>query len=74
MTQELEPGLSDNLGGVVGWEVGGRLRGGGHMSSCGQSVLMYGRNQHDIVIILQLKINELRKKKERRLVETKMTV
>ena len=24
---------------------------------------MYGRNQHDIVIILQLKINELRKKK-----------
>ena len=33
------------------------------MSSCGQSVLMYGRNQHDIVIILQLKTNELRKKK-----------
>ena len=33
------------------------------MSSCGRSVLMYGRNQHDIVIILQLKINELRKKK-----------
>ena len=28
------------------------------------SMLMYGRNQHNTVIILQLKINKLRKKRE----------
>ena len=27
-------------------------------------MLMYGRNQHNTVIILQLKINKLRKKRE----------
>ena len=31
--------------------------------SHGRSVLMCGRNQHNIVIIPQLKINELRKSK-----------
>ena len=33
------------------------------MYTYGWSMLMYDRNQHNIVIILQLKINTLRKKK-----------
>ena len=28
---------------------------GGHMYTCGQFMLMYGKNHHNIVIILQLK-------------------
>ena len=48
----------------VGREVGGGLRigGQGSMYSCGRFMLMHGRNHHNIVIILQLKlINFFRK-------------
>ena len=41
--------LCDNLergDGVWGWEEGSRVRG--HMYTYGQSMLLYGRNQHDI--------------------------
>ena len=38
-----------------GWEEGSRGRE--HMYTCDWFMLMYGRNQHNIVIILQLKIN-----------------
>ena len=41
----------------IGWE--GRWAGGsgwgGHMYTCGPFMLMYGKNHHNIVIILQLK-------------------
>ena len=40
--------------GGMGWE--GGLRGREHMYTYGWSMLMYGRKQHNIVIILQLKI------------------
>ena len=47
----------------VGW--GGRWEGGsrgrGHMYTYDWSMLMYGRNHHNIVIILQLEIKKLRK-------------
>ena len=46
--------------GGVGW--GGKREGGsrgkGHMYTCDWSMLMYGRNQYNIAIILQLKINK----------------
>ena len=35
----------------------GGLKGRGHMYTYGRSTWMYDRNQHNIVIILQLKIN-----------------
>ena len=44
------------------WEMGRGLMREGHMCSYGWSMLIYGRNQHSIVIILQVKVNELRKK------------
>ena len=47
----------------VGW--GERLEGGsrgrGHMYTYGWTMLMYGRNQHNIVIILKLKIKKEKK-------------
>ena len=47
----------------MGW--GGRREGGsrgrGHMYTYDWAMLMYGKTQHNIVIILQLKINKLRK-------------
>ena len=39
----------------VGREVGGGFRIGGHMYTYGPFMLMYGKNHHNIVIILQLK-------------------
>ena len=36
-----------------------------HMFTYSWSILMYGRNQHNTVIILQLKLNKLRRKKEK---------
>ena len=39
----------------LGWEEGSRGRE--HMYTCDLFMLMNGRNQHDVVIILQLKIN-----------------
>ena len=57
----------------VGW--GGRWegssRGRGHMYTYDWSMLMYGRNHHNIVIILQLEINKLRKKSYLKKVEKK---
>ena len=41
------------------WE--GGWRGRGHMYTYGWTMLMYGRNQHNIVIILKLKINKEKK-------------
>ena len=41
------------------WEEG--WRGRGHMYTYGWTMLMYGRNQHNIVIILKLKINKEKK-------------
>ena len=38
----------------VGREVRGGFRIGGHMYTYGQFMLMYGKNHHNIVIILQL--------------------
>ena len=50
-----------------GVEVGGVFRTeagrGGHMYTCGQLMLMYGKNHHNIVIILQLNKLILKKKK-----------
>ena len=47
----------------MGW--GGReAREGRDMYTSGLPMLIYGRNQHNIVIILQLKINKLKKKKK----------
>ena len=40
---------------TVGREVGGVSGLGEHMYACGQFMLMYAKNQHNIVIILQLK-------------------
>ena len=39
-----------------GREVGGGFRMGGHVYTCGRFMLMYGRNHHNIVIILQFKL------------------
>ena len=44
------------------WSWEGGSRGRGHMYTYGWFILMYGRNQHNSVIILQLKINEFLKK------------
>ena len=38
-------------------------RGSGYMYTYSLSTLMYGRNQHNIVSILQLKINKLKRKR-----------
>ena len=61
--REHKLGLRDNL---EGWDGvgGGRefLQERGYMCIYGWSMLMYGWNQHNIVITLQLKINKLRKK------------
>ena len=43
----------------MGWE--GSSRGRGHKYTYDWCMLMYGRNQYNIVIILQLKINKLKK-------------
>ena len=43
--------LCDNL---EGWDGEGGLRGRGHVYIYGRFMLMYGRHQHNIVIILQL--------------------
>ena len=42
----------------MGREVAGRLQRIGHTYTYSWSILMYGRNQHNIVIILQLKIKK----------------
>ena len=47
------------------WEGVSRRRGHKYTYGLMYGRLMYGRNQHNIVIILQLKIKELRKKKKR---------
>lgn len=39
----------------VGRRVGGGFRMGGHIYSCGRLMLMYGKNRHSIIIILQFK-------------------
>ena len=49
--------LYDNLEGWDGVGGGREAREGRDMYTSGRSRLMYGRNQHNIVIILQLKIN-----------------
>ena len=51
-------GRWDGEGG--GWEA--QEEGDTHRYTYGWRVLMCGRNQHNMVIILQLKINKLRKK------------
>ena len=38
-----------------GEEGAGRVEWGEHMYTCGPFMLMYGKNHHNIVIILQLK-------------------
>ena len=48
--------LCDNLEGWEGRVVVGLIRGRGHVYTYGRFLLMYGKNHHDIVIILQLKI------------------
>jgi len=48
--------LCDNLEGWEGRVVVGVIRGRGHVYTYGRFLLMYGKNHHDIVIILQLKI------------------
>ena len=44
----------------VGREVGGafRMGVGGHICTYGRFILMYGKNHHNIVIILQLKLKK----------------
>ena len=39
----------DNLGGGVVWEVGERFKRGAHMCTYGWFMLIYGRNQHNII-------------------------
>ena len=39
----------DNLEGGVVWEVGGTFKSGAHMCTYGWFMLIYGRNQHNIV-------------------------
>ena len=57
-----DPVLGDNLEGWDGVRGGWGSKGRGHMGyTYGWFMLMNGRNQHNIVIILQLKIN-LKKK------------
>ena len=46
MTQGAQPTALDN---PEGWEVGGTFRRGGRMYTYGGFVLLYGRNQHNIV-------------------------
>ena len=50
--------LWDKLEGRVGREVqrGLRMGWGGPMYICGQFMLMYGKNHHNIVTVLQLKL------------------
>jgi len=48
-----------------GVEVGGVFRMGGHMYTCGQFMLMYGKKHHNIVIILQLNKLIFKKKKKK---------
>ena len=48
--------LCDNL---EGWDGEGCSKGRGHMYTYGWFMLMYGRNHHNIVIILQLKIKKI---------------
>ena len=64
MTQETQTGALWQPRGV-GWS--GReewsSKGREYMYTFGLSMLMYGRNQHNILIILQLKINKILKKK-----------
>ena len=48
--------LCDNLEGWEGRVVVGLIRGRGYVYTYGRVLLMYGKNHHDIVIILQLKI------------------
>ena len=50
--------LCDNL---EVWDRVGGSRGRRHMYTYGLSMVMYDRNQHNIVTILQLKINKLKK-------------
>ena len=47
--------LCDNL---EVWDRVGGSRGRRHMYTYGLSMVMYDRNQHNIVTILQLKINK----------------
>ena len=56
--REIKPGsvTTWRVGEVGNWE--GGSRGRGHMCIYGLSMMMYGRNQHNIIIILQLKIRE----------------
>ena len=62
--RELKPGLILRQPRGVAWA--GRWEGGsrgkGRVYTYGWSMLMYGRDQHNAAIILQLKINKLRKK------------
>ena len=53
--------LCDNL---EEWDGVGDIRGlmrEGHMCSYGWSMLIYGRHQHSIVIILQVRVNKGKK-------------
>ena len=48
--------LCDSLKGWGGREVGGGCSGWrGHMNAYGHFILMYGKNHHNTVIIVQLK-------------------
>ena len=51
---------------IKGGEKSGRgFKMGGHMYTCGQFMLIYGKNCHNTVIILQLKIN-FKKERDRK--------
>ena len=60
--REFNPGLCDNLEGGEGWEVGGRFKREGTYV-CGWFLLMYGRNQNNIV--KQRSSKKIFKKRER---------
>ena len=56
-----KPVLGDNLEVWVG--EGGAIKGRRHVSplAYGEFMLIYGKNHHNIVIILQLKVNKVNK-------------
>ena len=65
--RELKPRLCNNLEGWEGWEVRGRSRGRGHMSTYDWLMLMYGRNivmQYYKAMLLQLKMSKFKSEKK----------
>ena len=60
MTQELQLGLCDNLEGWEGVGGGREVQKGGDICTYGWLMLVYGRNQHDIVKQLFFKWKQLK--------------